>query len=63
MRDLDINYELKAFDHGSFIPGRCAEIVVEGKTLGYFGELHPEVITAFELEYPVVALEINLELF
>jgi phenylalanyl-tRNA synthetase beta chain len=26
---------------------------------GFFGELNPEVITNFELEYPIVAFEIE----
>jgi len=55
-RDLDLDYELTRAEHPSFIPGRCAG--VEG--MGYFGELHPEVLASFNLEYPAAALELRL---
>lgn len=61
MRDLGLEYKIEAEEHGSFILGRCARIVAGGKPAGYFGELRPEVIIAFDLEYPVVAMEINVE--
>ncbi len=57
LRDLEIYGEIEPLEHPSFIPGRCAQ--VEG--VGYFGELHPQVLTNFELEYPAVALEIILK--
>lgn len=56
LRDLQIKGKVKAVEHPSFIPGRCAGI--EGR--GYFGELHPQVLTNFGLEYPAAALEIML---
>jgi phenylalanyl-tRNA synthetase beta chain len=57
LRDLGIYGEIEPVEHPSFIQGRCAGI--EG--LGYFGELHPQVLTSFGLEYPAVALEITLK--
>ncbi len=46
----------------SFHPGRCAEVIIEGKSLGYVGELHPKVHAAFGLpEMPVCAAEFDLE--
>ncbi len=64
--NLGLSMEIKSFNHSSFIEGRCAllrgwderidsSLVVEG----FFGELHPEVITNFNLEYPVVAFELE----
>jgi phenylalanyl-tRNA synthetase beta chain len=38
-----------------FIPGRAAKIIVDRKNLGRFGEIHPEVISNWELEMPVAA--------
>jgi len=55
-----IDFQIRSVSHPSFIPGRCAEVVLEGKPMGHFGELHPEVVTAFELEYQVIAFELNL---
>jgi phenylalanyl-tRNA synthetase beta chain len=53
-------------DHPSFIKGRCASLKGVKKTSsvvveGFFGEMKPEVITNFELEYPVVALEVEFK--
>lgn len=63
--NLGLKMEIKPYDHPSFIKGRCA--YVEGvydtskKVFleGFFGEIHPEVITNFNLEYPVVAFEVE----
>ncbi len=48
-------------EHPSFIRGRAAESFIRGKRIAILGELHPEVITNFELEYPVAAFEFNAE--
>jgi len=61
LRELKIEYELDNFEHPSFIKGRCAKIIKDGKIVGYFGEIHPEVITNFELEFPVVGFELEIE--
>jgi len=61
LRDLKIeNYRIEPYEHSSFIPGRCAIILKNGEKLGFFGEVHPQVIENFELGYPIIALEINL---
>lgn len=56
-------YCIKPAQDPTFFPGRCAAIIVKGKTIGHFGVLHPDVITNFELNQPCSALEINLETF
>jgi len=43
---------------GAFLEGRRADIVLENKLIGVFGELHPEVLTNFGFSYPVVGFEI-----
>lgn len=35
----------------------------KGQEVGCFGIVHPEVLEAFEIPYPVSALEINLQSF
>ena len=48
--------------HPSFHPGRCARVTVEGREIGYLGELHPLVREAFDLPVqPVVVLEWDLD--
>lgn len=44
-----------------FHPGRCAAVVMEGKQLGYLGELHPSVGAGAKVEGRLVGLEIDLE--
>ena len=53
-------YTLVPSDHPSFFPGRQADIVSGGVVLGRFGVLHPEVLAAFEVPYPVSALELDV---
>ena len=44
-----------------FVKGRCASVICNNKNIGFFGELHPRTITEFELEYPVIAFEIQAD--
>jgi phenylalanyl-tRNA synthetase beta chain len=44
-----------------FHPGRCAAVTLEGRQLGYLGELHPTVAANLKLEGRVVAFEIDVE--
>jgi phenylalanyl-tRNA synthetase beta chain len=60
LRSIDIEYSIIPKSHGSFIPGRCASVVTN-REIGYFGEIHPRVITNFKLEYPVVAFELDVK--
>ena len=65
INNLGLQMEIKPLNNPSFIEGRCASVkgwyenrefpVIEG----FFGEMHPEVITNFNLEYPVVAFEMT----
>ena len=46
----------------TYHPGRAANLVVNGKLAGVFGELHPVIRQAFELpDQPVCAAEFDLE--
>jgi len=42
-------------------PGRCAEVSVDGKVVGYAGELHPKVCQAFGLPARSSAVELDLD--
>lgn len=61
--DLGIDYELEESDNRSFISGRCAGILEKKskKELGFLGELSPEVLENFDIDYPVSAFEIILK--
>jgi phenylalanyl-tRNA synthetase beta chain len=44
-----------------FHPGRCAAVVLDGRQLGYLGELHPTVTAGARLEGRLVAFEVDVE--
>jgi phenylalanyl-tRNA synthetase beta chain len=60
LHELSIDYTVKEAADPAFIDGRRGDIVVAGKTIGVFGEVHPSVLTAFELEHSVAAFEFDL---
>jgi len=60
LKDADIEYELKEDVSEKFIDGRCAAIIIKGKKTGIFGEVHPKVLNAFGIEYPVVMMEMDV---
>jgi phenylalanyl-tRNA synthetase beta chain len=60
LHELSIDYTVKESADPAFIEGRRGDIMVEGKTIGVFGEIHPAVLIAFELEHPVAGFEIDL---
>ncbi len=60
LHELSIDYTVKESADPAFIDGRRADIIVAGKTVGGFGEIHPAVLNAFELEHSVAAFEFDL---
>jgi phenylalanyl-tRNA synthetase beta chain len=60
-RNFDAGLSTPPTDHPSFLPGRVAEVVLDGEPAGVVGELHPEVIVERDLEVPVVAFEFRLD--
>ncbi|MDD3985862.1 MAG: phenylalanine--tRNA ligase subunit beta, partial [Methanobacterium sp.] len=71
--NIGLEMNIESFNHPTFIKGRCAAIkgeykdingdinIKKGSVKGFFGEIDPEVITNFDLEYPVVAFEIEFK--
>ena len=47
--------------HPALHPGRCAQIVVDGKVVGHLGELHPQWQQKYELPLTPVVFEIDLD--
>ena len=60
LHELSIDYTVEESKDPAFIDGRRGNIIVAGKTVGVFGEVHPAVLTAFELEHSVAAFEFDL---
>ncbi len=67
----DMEEMLAAFQHrslsfdgdvpGYFHPGRAARVVMDGETIGYFGQLHPEQAAARKLRQEVYIAEVMLD--
>ena len=53
---LGVSATYEPAEDPSFAPGRCARVLADGTTLGVLGELHPGVISAFDLNAPQVSL-------
>jgi phenylalanyl-tRNA synthetase beta chain len=60
LHELSVDYTVKESADPAFIEGRRADIIVAGKKAGVFGEIHPAVLNAFDLEHTVAAFEIDL---
>ena len=60
LHELSIAYTVEESADKAFIDGRRADIIVGGKCAGVFGEIHPAVLNAFELEHSVAAFELDL---
>ncbi|HLC63317.1 MAG TPA: phenylalanine--tRNA ligase subunit beta [Candidatus Nanoarchaeia archaeon] len=59
---LNVSYKLEEKDIGMCISGRAGEIAVNGKKIGVIGELHPQVLLNFNLDYPAALLDLNVDL-
>jgi phenylalanyl-tRNA synthetase beta chain len=67
----DVEQLLAAFDHKSlyfddrapeyYHPGRSARAVLDGQTVAYLGQLHPDVAAARKLKQDVLVAEVMLE--
>ena len=42
-------------------PGRAAEVLREGRAIGFIAELHPRLLRRLDLDHAVVAFELDLE--
>ena len=60
---VDNDYEIKAEKNLTYLDGRYGDIYFKEKKIGEIGEIYPEVLLNFKLEFPVAALELNLECF
>ena len=56
-------YYIRQGSDPAYFPGRAADIVAYGQVVGSLGVVHPDVVTAFDLNLPCSALEINIEPF
>ena len=62
IKSLGLDCLVKESSHPSYIEGRVGEIIVNDKKLGIIGELHPQVITNWQMTMPIVCFELDLEM-
>jgi phenylalanyl-tRNA synthetase beta chain len=69
LEDMRLKYKFEPCEAPGFMKGRCAAILVEVKhekghhkieQVGHFGEISPETITGFELEFPIAGFEMRV---
>jgi phenylalanyl-tRNA synthetase beta chain len=59
-RALGVDYTIEPESHNTFIKGRCGRVFVNKKAVAILGEVSPAVLSAWGIEVPVAALEIDL---
>ena len=57
--NLGKEFQLEPAHHPGFIPGRCGSVFM-GEEVGIIGEVHPEVLIAWEVEVPAACFELDL---
>ena len=62
MRELGVAYTPAESSDPAFTSGRAVDILVNGKKVGVFGEIHPGVLNLFDIDQPVAGIEIYLHL-
>lgn len=58
---LGVEYSIENVENSNYIIGRCGKIIVEGKEVGFIGEIAPRVLKNWKIKMPTVAVEIDLD--
>ena len=56
----NLQWTVKRSDFAPWHPGRCAELIVNGKAVAHAGELHPRIISKYGLPERSVAFAVGL---
>ena len=60
LANLGFDFAIQSTNNASYLDGRAATISVNKREVGMIGEVHPRVIRNWNLENPVVAMELNI---
>jgi phenylalanyl-tRNA synthetase beta chain len=55
-----VEYRLEPAEHPLFLQGRCGTVMIKEGSIGYIGEMRPEVLDRRQIAMPCAAFEINL---
>ncbi len=56
----NLEWTVKRSDFAPWHPGRCAELIVDGKAVAHAGELHPRIVAKYGLPERSVAFAVGL---
>jgi phenylalanyl-tRNA synthetase beta chain len=56
----NLEWTIKRSDFAPWHPGRCAELIVDGKAIAHAGEIHPRIIAKYGLPERSVAFAVGL---
>ena len=57
---MGYTYELRPVSHPTFLDGRAGQVVIDGVPVGSIGELHPDVLSQWQITVPAAAFELDL---
>ena len=60
LRLCNLEWSVKRSDYAPWHPGRCAELIVDGKAVAHAGEIHPRIIAKYGLPERSVAFAVGL---
>ncbi|CAB4340554.1 unannotated protein [freshwater metagenome] len=60
LRLCNLEWTVKRSDFAPWHPGRCAELLVDGKAVAHAGEIHPRIIAKYGLPERSVAFAVGL---
>ena len=60
LRLCNLEWSIKRSDYAPWHPGRCAELLVDGKAVAHAGEIHPRIIAKYGLPERSVAFAVGL---
>jgi phenylalanyl-tRNA synthetase beta chain len=60
LRLCNLEWSVKRSDFAPWHPGRCAELIVDGKAVAHAGEIHPRIIAKYGLPERSVAFAVGL---
>ena len=61
VKALSTNYKMEESEKTGLINGRTGSISINGKEVGYLGEVHPETLKSWSIKMPLSVIEISLE--
>ncbi len=61
LREIGAKYTLDNCEYTTFVPGRGAKVLLDGKEIGFFGEMAPSVVVGYDITHPIGFFELDLE--